>query len=80
MFMLWSLIMILKCLLMENILLILDREYYLIKDIYPIMILLSICLLFIGDNTHYILLAHLSQDNNTEELAYETLENRLKRR
>ena len=33
---------------------------------------------FIGDNTHYILLAHLSQDNNTEELAYETLENRLK--
>lgn len=33
---------------------------------------------FIGDNTHYILLAHLSQDNNTEELAYETLVNRLK--
>lgn len=33
---------------------------------------------FIGDNTHYILLAHLSQDNNTEELAYETLANRLK--
>ena len=31
--------------IMENILLILDREYYLIKDIYPIMILLSICLL-----------------------------------
>ena len=26
----------------------------------------------------YILLAHLSQDNNTEELAYETLANRLK--
>lgn len=32
---------------------------------------------FIGDNTKYILLAHLSQDNNTEELAYETLVNRL---
>lgn len=33
---------------------------------------------FIGDNTKYILLAHLSEDNNTEELAYETLANRLK--
>lgn len=33
---------------------------------------------FIGDNTKYILLAHLSEDNNTEELAYETLVNRLK--
>lgn len=44
-YILWNLIMMLKCLLMENILLILDREYYLIKDIYPIMILLSICLL-----------------------------------
>ncbi len=32
---------------------------------------------FIGDNTKYILLAHLSQDNNTEKLAYETLVNRL---
>lgn len=32
---------------------------------------------FIGDKTEYILLAHLSQDNNTEELAYETLINRL---
>lgn len=33
---------------------------------------------FIGDNTRYILLAHLSEENNTEELAYETLVNRLK--
>lgn len=33
--------------------------------------------LFIGNNTKYILLAHLSQDNNTEELAYNTLVNRL---
>lgn len=32
---------------------------------------------FIGNNTKYILLAHLSQDNNTEELAYNTLVNRL---
>lgn len=32
---------------------------------------------FIGDDTKYILLAHLSQDNNTEELAYETLVSRL---
>ena len=32
----------------------------------------------IGENTKEIVLAHLSQDNNTEELAYETLENRLK--
>ena len=32
---------------------------------------------FIGDNTKYVLLAHLSQDNNTEELAYETLLDRL---
>lgn len=32
---------------------------------------------FIGDNTKYILLAHLSEENNTEELAYETLINRL---
>lgn len=32
---------------------------------------------FIGDNTKYILLAHLSQDNNTEELAYEILVNKL---
>ena len=33
--------------------------------------------LFIGDKTRYILLAHLSEENNTEELAYETLVNRL---
>lgn len=33
---------------------------------------------FIGDNTKYILLAHLSDDNNTETLAYETLFNKLK--
>lgn len=32
---------------------------------------------FIGNNTKYILLTHLSQDNNTKELAYETLINRL---
>ena len=32
---------------------------------------------FIGDNTKYVLLAHLSHDNNTEELAYETLNERL---
>ena len=32
---------------------------------------------FIGDKTKYVLLAHLSDENNTEELAYETLINRL---
>jgi len=32
---------------------------------------------FIGDNTKYIMLAHLSEENNTEALAYETLVNRL---
>lgn len=32
---------------------------------------------FIGDNTKYILLAHLSEENNTCELAYETLLDRL---
>ncbi len=32
---------------------------------------------FIGDNTKYILLAHLSEENNTKELAYETLISRL---
>jgi len=32
---------------------------------------------FIGDNTKYILLAHLSEENNTEKLAYETLIDRL---
>lgn len=34
---------------------------------------------FIGDKTKYILLAHLSEENNTEELAYETLINRLEK-
>ena len=34
---------------------------------------------FIGNNTKCIMLAHLSEDNNTEELAYETLVNRLKK-
>ena len=32
---------------------------------------------FIGNKTKYILLAHLSEENNTEELAYNTLINRL---
>ena len=32
---------------------------------------------FIGNKTKYILLAHLSEENNTEELAYETLIDRL---
>ncbi len=32
---------------------------------------------FIGDKTKYILLAHLSEENNTKELAYETLISRL---
>ena len=32
---------------------------------------------FIGDKTKYVLLAHLSEENNTEELAYETLNSRL---
>lgn len=32
---------------------------------------------FIGDKTKYILLAHLSKDNNTKELAYQELINRL---
>ncbi|MBQ2872862.1 MAG: MBL fold metallo-hydrolase [Bacilli bacterium] len=32
---------------------------------------------FIGDKTKYILLAHLSEENNTKELAYETLVDRL---
>lgn len=32
---------------------------------------------FIGNNTKYILLAHLSEENNTKELAYETLIDRL---
>lgn len=32
---------------------------------------------FIGEKTKYILLAHLSEENNTEELAYQTLIDRL---
>ena len=32
---------------------------------------------YIGENTKYIILAHLSQDNNTKELAYNTLSNNL---
>ena len=32
---------------------------------------------FIGDNTKCIMLAHLSEENNTEELAYNTLIDRL---
>ena len=32
---------------------------------------------FIGDNTKYILLAHLSEENNTTDLAYNTLIDRL---
>lgn len=32
---------------------------------------------FIGNNTEYILLAHLSEENNTEEIAYSTLLDRL---
>ena len=33
--------------------------------------------MFIGDNTKYVVLAHLSEDNNTEKLAYSTLVDRL---
>ena len=33
---------------------------------------------FIGDNTKYILLAHLSEENNTEDIAYDTLIEKLK--
>lgn len=32
---------------------------------------------FIGDNTHTIILAHLSEENNTSEIAYDTLVKRL---
>ena len=32
---------------------------------------------FIGDKTKYIMLAHLSEENNTEELAYSTLVEKL---
>jgi phosphoribosyl 1,2-cyclic phosphodiesterase len=31
----------------------------------------------IGSNTKYIVLAHLSEENNTKELAYETLKNKI---
>ncbi len=34
---------------------------------------------FIGNNTKKIILAHLSEENNTEELALETLKDRLKK-
>ena len=34
---------------------------------------------FIGSKTKYVLLAHLSEENNTEELALETLDKRLKK-
>ena len=34
---------------------------------------------FIGDKTKYILLAHLSEENNTKELAYLTLTDRLQK-
>lgn len=34
---------------------------------------------FIGNKTKYILLAHLSEENNTKELAYNTLRDRLNR-
>ena len=34
---------------------------------------------FIGNKTKYILLAHLSEENNTKELAYDTLINRLEK-
>lgn len=33
---------------------------------------------FIGDKTKYVVLAHLSEDDNTEEIAYNTLVNTLK--
>ena len=33
---------------------------------------------FIGNNTKYIVLAHLSEENNTKELAYNTLVDKLK--
>lgn len=34
---------------------------------------------FIGSKTKYVLLAHLSEENNTKELALETLDKRLKK-
>lgn len=35
--------------------------------------------IFVGNKTKYVLLAHLSEENNTEELALETLNKRLKK-
>ena len=35
---------------------------------------------FIGNNTQKIILAHLSEENNTESLAYETLKSRLNKK
>lgn len=35
--------------------------------------------IFVGSKTKYVLLAHLSEENNTEELALETLNKRLKK-
>lgn len=43
-----------------------DSAYYLSK--------------LIGDNTHYIILAHLSEQNNTEELALSTLKETFERK
>ena len=34
---------------------------------------------FIGENTKYVLLAHLSEENNTKDLAYNTLVERLEK-
>ena len=35
---------------------------------------------YIGNKTKYIVLAHLSQDNNTKELAYKTLYDNLEKK
>ena len=35
----------------------------------------SILDIIIGDKTKYVVLAHLSEENNTEELAYSTVKN-----
>ena len=43
-----------------------DSAYYLTK--------------LIGENTHHIILAHLSEQNNTEELALSTLKETLERK
>ena len=34
---------------------------------------------FIGNKTKYVLLAHLSEENNTKDLAYNTLKERLEK-